>query len=51
MAWETLPHGKRPLGRPCMRWKDNVKTDLKSMNIKYGQAKDDIRPKKMEEGS
>ena len=25
------PVGKRPLGRPGYRWKDNVKMDLKEM--------------------
>jgi hypothetical protein len=23
------PEGKRPLGRPRLRWKDNIKIDLK----------------------
>jgi hypothetical protein len=22
------PEGKRPLGRPCLRWRDNIKIEL-----------------------
>jgi hypothetical protein len=25
------PEGKRPLGRPRFRWKDNIKMDLKEI--------------------
>jgi hypothetical protein len=25
------PEGKRPLGRPRRKWKDNVRTDLREM--------------------
>ena len=25
------PEGKRPLGRPKLRWKDNIKTDLQEV--------------------
>jgi hypothetical protein len=25
------PEGKRPLGRPRLRWKDNIKTDLQEV--------------------
>jgi hypothetical protein len=25
------PEGKRPLGRPRRRWKDNIKTDLREI--------------------
>jgi hypothetical protein len=27
-VWVGKPEGKRPLGRPKHRWKDNIKTDL-----------------------
>jgi hypothetical protein len=27
------PEGKRPLGRPRRRWKDNIKTDLQEMGF------------------
>jgi hypothetical protein len=33
-AYRTLvgrPEGKRPLGRPRRRWKDNIKMDLKEL--------------------
>ena len=26
-----IPEGKRPLGRPCIRWEDNIKTDLQEV--------------------
>jgi hypothetical protein len=25
------PEGRRPLGRPRLRWKDNIKTDLQEV--------------------
>jgi len=25
------PKGKRPLGRPCLRWRDNIKMELLEM--------------------
>jgi hypothetical protein len=25
------PEGKRPLGRPCRRWEDNIKMDLQKV--------------------
>jgi hypothetical protein len=28
------PEGKRPLGRPRLRWEDNVKMDLKEVGCK-----------------
>jgi hypothetical protein len=28
------PTSKRPIGRPKMRWKDNVFEDVKSMNVR-----------------
>ena len=28
-----IPVGKRPLGRPRRRWKDNIRTDLKEIGI------------------
>jgi hypothetical protein len=27
------PEGKRPLGRPRRRWEDNIKMDLREINI------------------
>jgi hypothetical protein len=27
------PEGKRPLGRPWLRWEDNIKMDLKEIRI------------------
>jgi hypothetical protein len=27
------PEGKRPLGRPRSRWKDNIKMDLREIGI------------------
>jgi hypothetical protein len=27
------PEGKRPLGRPMCRWKDNIKMDLREIGI------------------
>jgi hypothetical protein len=27
------PEGKRPLGRPRRRWKDNIKTDLQEVRF------------------
>jgi hypothetical protein len=28
------PEGKRPLGRPRLRWEDNIKTDIQE--VEYG---------------
>lgn len=33
LAWETNPVGRRPVGRPRMRWRDNIMADLETMNI------------------
>lgn len=33
LIWEEAPTGKRPLGRPRMRWRDNIRSDLTIMNI------------------
>lgn len=33
LAWEEAPVGKRPLGRPRLRWKDNIAKDLRVMSI------------------
>jgi hypothetical protein len=30
------PEGKRPLGRPRWRWEDNIKTDLREIEIEFG---------------
>jgi len=30
------PEGKRPLGRPSRRWKDNIKMDLQEVGWVYG---------------
>jgi len=30
------PDGKRTLGRPRRRWKDNIKMDLKEVGCGYG---------------
>jgi len=35
LVWEELPTGKRPLGRPKMRWRDNIKSDLQKMNVPF----------------
>jgi len=29
--WSERPEGKRPLGRPKHRWKDNIRMDLKEI--------------------
>jgi len=29
--WWGKPEGKRPLGRPRLRWEDNIKMDLQEM--------------------
>jgi hypothetical protein len=30
------PEGKRPFGRPRLRWEDNIKTDLQEVGKGYG---------------
>ena len=30
------PEGKRPLGRPRRRWKDNIKMDLQALGWTHG---------------
>jgi hypothetical protein len=30
------PEGKKPLGRPRLRWKDNIKMDLQEVVVGYG---------------
>ena len=31
-----IPTGKRPLGRPRRRWKDNIRMDLEEIGINAG---------------
>jgi hypothetical protein len=31
------PEGKRPLGRPRLRWEDNIKMDLKGDGDRWGE--------------
>lgn len=33
LAWEEAPVGKISLGRPCLRWKNNIAKNPKAMNI------------------
>lgn len=37
LVWEETPEGKRPLGRPRMRWKDNIAADLRTLNIERAE--------------
>lgn len=37
LVWEEVPEGKRPLGRPRMRWRDNIAADLRTMNIERAE--------------
>ena len=37
---ETMMEGKRPRGRPQLRWKDTVKRDMKAWSIKEEWATD-----------
>ena len=30
------PEGKRPLGRPCRRWEDNIKMDVQEVGFGDG---------------
>jgi hypothetical protein len=30
------PEGKRPLERPSRRWEDNIKTDLREIELESG---------------
>jgi len=32
----TRPEGKRPLGRPRLRWEDNIKMDLQEVGCGRG---------------
>jgi hypothetical protein len=31
-----IPEGKRPLGRPRHRWEDNIRMDLKEVDVGVG---------------
>ena len=31
LLWLGKPEGKRPLGRPRLRWEDNIKMDLQEV--------------------
>ena len=35
------PEGKRPLGRPRLRWEDNVKVDLQEVGGRRGELAQD----------
>jgi hypothetical protein len=30
------PEGKEPLGRPRLRWEDNIKTDFQEVGVRTG---------------
>jgi hypothetical protein len=32
-VWVGRPEGKRPLGRPRLRWEDNIKLDFRETGI------------------
>jgi len=31
--WVGRPEGRRPLGRPRLRWEDNIKVDLEELGL------------------
>jgi hypothetical protein len=33
-VWMGKPEGKRPLGRPTLRWENNIKMDLEEMGCR-----------------
>ena len=37
-VWEKSPDGKRPRGRPRMRWQDNIERDLESLRVQNGNG-------------
>ena len=38
----ATPTGKRPLGRPRRRWKDNIRMDLEEVGINAGNWVDSV---------
>ena len=41
------PTGKRPLGKPRRRWKDNIRMDLEEMGINAGNWVDSAQDKEL----
>ena len=34
----SLPHGRRPPGRPRMRWEDNLRSDLAMLGVQHPES-------------
>jgi hypothetical protein len=34
--WVGRPEGRRPLGRPRLRWEDNIRVDLEELGFGLG---------------
>jgi len=34
--WVGRTDGRRPLGRPRLRWQDNIKVDLEELGLRHG---------------
>ena len=34
--WVGRPEGRRPLGRPRLRWEDNIKVELEDLGLGHG---------------